>query len=379
MQRKVFSLAAGALLTLGAVLAAPARAAAPTLGAYYLAVGDGYAQGYLTVGLPADPQCNASDAPGYVCIFYRYLKQVRPALQVQNFGEEGADSCELVGAGHRCYSSVLTANPVDAAVQFIQAHPGQVSPISVSLGGSDLLPLLQTGLADPVGTAAQLPKVLGRLQSNVDAILGRLRSAAGSQAQIIVTTQVNPLDGVPSPPLPAGIPELGANAIDAVNQAITAGAAGHDVVLADVAAAFHSYPSGPASLTWVATSLASGDASKLNPYPTAEGYRLMADTIIKASDYLVPLTVTATLGSKAVVAGRSEKVKGRTTLESSLQATIQYPSKRKSTYSVPTSASGSYAMSFKVGKTRGRGWVTMCATDLSNRTKCSSKLAFTVR
>jgi hypothetical protein len=367
-----------AILGVQLISASPGRAATPTVGSFYVAVGDGYAQGYLTNGLPADPQCKAPDAPGYVCIFYRYLRQLSPSLQVQNFGEEGADSCELSGAGHRCYASATVANPIDAAVQFVQAHPGQVSPITVSFGGSDLLPLLQTGLSDPVGTAAQLSKVLSRLQANVDGVLGRLRAAAGPQAVIIMTTQINPLDGVPSPPLPAGIPELGANAIAAVNQAITTGAAPHNVIIADAAAAFHAHPGGPASLTWVATSLVSGDASKLNPYPTPDGYRLMADTVIKASGYVVPLTLRATLGSKSVIAGKSEKIKGNTTLETSLQVTIHFPGKLQSTYAVTVGANGSFITSFKVGKTRGRGRVRICATDVTGQKKCTAQLAFTV-
>jgi hypothetical protein len=314
-----------------------------------------------------------------VCIFDRYLRQLNPNLQLQNYGEEGADSCELSGAGHRCYGSAAFANPVDSAVQFIQSHAGQVSPITVSFGGSDLLPLLQTGLSDPVGTAAQLPKVLSRLQADVDTILGRLRAAAGPQAEIIMTSQINPLDGVPSPPLPAGIPELGANAIAAVNRAIANGSAPHNVVIADAAAAFHTFPGGPASLTWVATSLASGDPSKLNPYPTADGYRVLADTVIKSSGYAVPLTLQTMLSKKTAATGKSLKLRGSTTVETSLQGTVQLPKKRQKKLQISPDAAGTFTVSFKVGKARGKGWVKVCATDLSAQTQCSPKLAFTIR
>jgi hypothetical protein len=363
---------------------APARASAtvaasPALGTYLVAVGDGYSQGYLTPDLPADPQCQAPDAPGYVCIFYRYLRQLNPGLQIENYSEEGADSCELSGAGHRCFEPAAVTNPLDGAVGFISQHPGQVSPIVLSVGGSDLLPLLQTGLADPIGTAAQLPVVLNRLETNVGAVLGRLRAAAGPDAEIIVTTQIDPLDGVPSPPLPAGIPELAGNAVSAVNVAITTAAAAHNAIVADAAGAFHAHAGGPASLTWVATSLASGDASKLNPYPTPDGYKVFADTVVKASGYVVPLVITAALSSKTVSIGKSDKVRGKATLEASLRVTVRVPNGKQTAGVAAPGASGDYAVSFKVGKTRGRGWVKVCATDLGGDSKCSAKLTYTVR
>jgi hypothetical protein len=221
--------------------------------------------------------------------------------------------------------------------------------------------------------------VLNRLETNVGTVLGRLRAAAGPDAEIIVTTQIDPLDGVPSPPLPAGIPELAGNAVSAVNMGIVMAAAAHNAIVADAAAAFHARAGGPASLTWVATSLASGDASKLNPYPTLDGYKVFADTVIRASGYVVPLVITAALSSKTVAAGKSEKVKGKTTLETSLKVTVRVADGKQSTRLVEPGASGDYAVSFKVGKTRGRGWVKVCATDLGGHSKCSAKLAYTVR
>jgi hypothetical protein len=164
-----------------------------------------------------------------------------------------------------------------------------------------------------------------------------------------------------------------------VNVAITTAASSQKAIVADAAGAFHAHPRGPASLTWVATSLASGDASKLNPYPTPDGYKVFGDTVIKASGYVVPLAITAALSSKTVSAGKSEKVKGKTTVESSLKVTVRVADAKQTTRLAAPGASGDYAVSFKVGKTRGRGWVKVCATDLDGHSKCSAKLTFTVR
>jgi hypothetical protein len=359
--------------------AAPVLASPPQLGDYYVALGDGYALGYLTADLPADPQCEARDAPGYVCVVYRYLKQANPGLQIRNYGEQNADSCELAGGGHRCFDMTSVSNPVDGAVAFIQQHPGEVNPITLSLGGSDLLPLLPQALTDPVGTAGQLPAVLTRFQANLNSILARLRVAAGPNAELIVTTQVNPLDGIPSPPLPSGIPDLATNAIAALNTAAKAAAMQNGAIVADAADAFHTYPGGPTPLTWAATSLASGDPSKVNPYPTPDGYKVLARTIIKVSGYVVPLAISAKLRSKTIGAGQAEKVKGKTSVGASITATVRFPNKKQMAVTTSPDNQGKYALSFKVGKTRGTGWVKVCASDITGQSKCSGKLAYMVK
>lgn len=360
---------------------APTRgeASTPRLGGYYVALGDGYALGYLTADLPPDPQCQAPDAPGYVCVFYRYLTQLNGSLQLRNYGEQNADSCELSGAGHRCFDPKSVSNPLDGAIAFIQEHPGEVSPITLSLGGSDLLPLLPQALTDPVGTAAQLPAVLTRFQANLSAILGRIRAAAGPDAEIIVTTQVNPLDGIPSPPLPSGIPDLATNAIGALNSAAKTAAVQSGAIVADAADAFHTNPGGPAPLTWAATSLASGDPTKVNPYPTPDGYTVLARTIIKASGYVVPLRLTAKLGNKTIGAGRVEKVKGSTSAGASILVTVRLPGAKRKGLTSSANGQGQYSVSFKVGRTHGSGWVKLCASDITGQSKCSGRLAYTVK
>lgn len=379
MSPRVLLLSLLILLAVPVVPGTTARADSPKLGSYYLAIGDSYSLGALTPDIMPDANCSASDAPSFACIFFRYLKQINPGLQIQNFSEAGVDSCELAGAGHRCFSTTPMANPLDAAVQFISAHQGEVSPITVTFGGGDLLPLLPQALTDPTGTAARLPGVLTRYRTNLDTVLSRLRTAAGPDAEIIVTTQINPLGGIGSPPLPAGVPDLAQRALDSLDGIMKSEAPKYNAVIADVEAAFDSNPGGAALLTFVPTSLVSGDPAKINPYPTPDGYKVFADTVIKASGYIVPLTLKAKLGSKSVHPGKSEKLKGTTSAGATLKITVKLPKKKTKSINKTAGTDGAYAASFNVGKTSGKGTVKVCASDANGQSKCSSKLTFAVK
>jgi lysophospholipase L1-like esterase len=111
-----------------------------------------------------------------------------------------ADSCQLV-QGHRCYDSTPRATHLDAATAFIKAHPGEVSPITVTIGGNDVLALVPAAITNPTSTVARLPAVFRTYRANLDVILSRLRAAAPA-ARIIVTTQPNSLGGIPASFLP---------------------------------------------------------------------------------------------------------------------------------------------------------------------------------
>jgi len=74
-------------LVFGLLPRSAAYASPPKLGTYYLALGDSFAAGYLAPGLPIDSQCQSPTAPGFVCVFYRYLKGINPQLQLDNLGD----------------------------------------------------------------------------------------------------------------------------------------------------------------------------------------------------------------------------------------------------------------------------------------------------
>ena len=358
-------------------LAPQARAATPKLGSYYVAIGDSFSYGYLTPSTPADPQCRATTAPGFVCVFYRYLKRISPGVQLRNFSEPGADSCVLV-QGHRCYDPTPRASELDAALAFIRAHPGGVSPITVTIGGNDLLSLVWAALSDPAGTARRLPGVLTNYRSNLDTILSRLRGAA-PDAQIIVTTQPNSLGGLGTPPLPPGFPALAKNALGALNSVIKQEAPKYRAVVADSAAAFNANPGGAVALTYVPISALSGDPFQINIHPTAEGYAVYARAVIAASGYTLPLMLSVRLAKAVVAPGSKNSVAGLTSPLASVRIRVDLPLGHHRTALTRADGTGAFSRAFRVGRYAGTATVRVCATDSAGQKVCKAKAQFAIR
>src|SRR5947209_8688733 len=248
--------------------------AAPTPGSYYVALGDSLGYGYSNDQTPLDPQCASSTAIGYVCVFYRYLKSLNPAIQVMNLSVPGADSCDMLygypGPANQCTHKPTTGNApsqVDAAVALLKAHPGQVNPITIDIGGDDVLPLLPQGVADPTGTAAKLPGVFQAFQANLDKSLSEIK-AADPKVTVILVTQYNPMAGLPADQLPQGFGALAQNTIDSLNTIIKAEAQKYGYPVADVATAFAAQPGKGTPLTNVPQTLAGGLAN-VNIHPLA--------------------------------------------------------------------------------------------------------------
>lgn len=371
------------LLTLAA-FGLPGRtfASPPMPGSYYLALGDSLGVGFETDTIPTDPTCQSPTAPGYVCIFYRYLKRINPQIQLNNLSISGADSCNLIhgyGNGSPCTRVPQHPDPqLAAAVQFLQAHPGQVSPITIEIGGNDLLPLLPAALQDPVGTAAKLPSVMKNYQANLDLALSTLRAAAPN-AEIILATQYNPLGGIPSPPLPAGLATLAQTTVTSMNGIIKQEAQKNNVLIADVASAFDAIPGGAAALTYTPATLASGNPSAINIHPTAAGYNVYGQTVIEASGYHLPLTLAAHLAKKRVVRGKSQKVAGTTAASASVSIKVWLPQRKARTLSTTAAPDGTFTKSFKVGKVAGKGVVQVCVKDAAGQSMCGGKLTYSIR
>jgi lysophospholipase L1-like esterase len=75
---------------------------------------------------------------------------------------------------------------MDAAVAFLRAHPGEVSPVTITLWGNDVREIVYgCGFdLDCIQTGASA--MIARLASNLDMILQRLRAAAPN-AEVIIT------------------------------------------------------------------------------------------------------------------------------------------------------------------------------------------------
>jgi lysophospholipase L1-like esterase len=248
--------------------AAPEPVYQPPLG-YYLALGDSIAYGIQPARVK--PGARPSDFTGYVDVFAARLRALAPGLEVVNYGCPGESTvtfargrCPARADGVELHDAYRGAQ-LKAALSFLRAHPGQVSPITLTLWGNDLFPLSAKG--------TRAPGAIASFASRLGGILKRLRAAA-PDAEIIVTGAWNPE------------PDRFARAAPlyrALDAAIERAATESGARVADMFAAFN----GPGTvraqkrrlcaLTFIC---AHGD-----PHPNDAGYRAMADAFLAASDY----------------------------------------------------------------------------------------------
>jgi lysophospholipase L1-like esterase len=174
--------------------AEPASATAPKFNppkTYYLALGDSITYGYQHSKVV--PGFTPGDfGTGYVDVFAARLRSIEPTIQIVNYGCPGESSTTFIGGG--C-PAVLTGFPLhdpfsgsqlEAALAFLRAHPGEVSPITITLWANDVRELLETCGPDLSCIQSRAPATIDRLASNLDSILRRLRAVAPS-TEIVVT------------------------------------------------------------------------------------------------------------------------------------------------------------------------------------------------
>src|SRR4051812_20016145 len=111
--------------------------------AYYLALGDSIAYGIqpakVNAGLPP-----SGFRTGYVDVFAARLRALAPRLRVVNYGCPGESARTFVAGGcpwlgeHRRLHDAFKGSQLAAALGFLRAHRGQVSPITLTLWGNDL-------------------------------------------------------------------------------------------------------------------------------------------------------------------------------------------------------------------------------------------------
>jgi lysophospholipase L1-like esterase len=176
----------------------PASATSPQFNPpkqFYLSLGDSVAFGYQNdkffselVGGTFSP----SNFPGYSYPFGADMQQLRPGLHVADFGCPGETTvsymgtCAFQAAGLALHDGYSGESQMQAALNFLRAHHGQVSPITISLGANDVQSCLPA--ADPTCIATEIATV----GTNMTTILGALRAAAPN-AEIIALQYYNPL------------------------------------------------------------------------------------------------------------------------------------------------------------------------------------------
>ena len=185
-------------LTAGAATAAtaspPPRLAPPK--SYYLALGDSIAYGFQTskalAGLPPE-----AFNTGYADLFAARLAHLRPWIATVNYSCPGESTtsflmpCIWKTSGHALHND-YPGSQLAAALAFLAAHRGKVSPITLSLNGNDANDFLQTcPPADLACLQAGAPAAIAAYQTRLTSILRQLRAAAPG-AEIIVVGAYDP-------------------------------------------------------------------------------------------------------------------------------------------------------------------------------------------
>lgn len=279
MSRLIFACALGCLSVAAPLaLAGTARPDRASPQSYYLALGDSIAYGFqpqkVSAGLPP-----TAFNTGYVDRFAARLRALAPKIQVVNYGCPGESTKTFIAGGcpgryavkglHDDYQGAQRK----AALAFLRAHRGQVSPITLTLWINDLGDILVACKASLRCAQTRAPRAIG---SGLSSILRRLHAAA-PKATIIVTGTWNPTpnDLRLTDPL-----------YRSLNATIARVASSAKARFANTFPAFNP-AGGPkrerariCALTFACSSKYLGD-----PHPTDAGYRAMARKVWVASGY----------------------------------------------------------------------------------------------
>lgn len=220
-RRLLSALLALALAAVAPLLAAPARAALPAAyapvgpGDVYLALGDSLATG-------DEAPANNDGRPGYPDYLHTILSSTRP-ISYTNLGVSGETSTSMRAAGGQ----------LDRALAFIAAEGAagrRVSPVTLSIGGNDMV-----GVILP-GSTTTLTNAITLFRSNFEQTLDQLTAALTTQGRrtgdLVVLRYYNPYPALAtSSPLPLNAdPDLD---VPKFNQVIAEVAAARGVAVAD--------------------------------------------------------------------------------------------------------------------------------------------------
>jgi lysophospholipase L1-like esterase len=264
--RYVFGAATISLIAVTVAMAVPGTAAVGGQDApqrYYLALGDS-----ITYGIqPGRGRQPPTSDKGYVDLFAARLRTLSPKIRLVNYGCPGESSvtftrggCPWLAEGQKLHDPFRGAQ-LKAALSFLRAHKGQVSPITLTLWGNDLAPLSAKGKG--------APKAIASFASRLDSILAQLRKAAPT-AEIIVTGAWNP---------EVDRPKLTEPLYRSLDAAIARTSVASRARVAKMYQVFN--PPGNIRRVCVLSHI----CSKGDPHPNDAGYRAMADVFFSASGY----------------------------------------------------------------------------------------------
>lgn len=157
---------------------------------YYLALGDSLTYGIQPDKVDAGVKPSGFDT-GFVNVFIRRLRKLAPKLRLVNYGCPGESTATFVAggcpwiAGGRALHDAFHGAQLNAAITFLRAHPTEVSPITINLGGNDVQAFSDACKGSFTCARARAPRALRQLATRLGSILHRLRAAA-PKANIIV-------------------------------------------------------------------------------------------------------------------------------------------------------------------------------------------------
>lgn len=271
-------------LAIPAVLALPGAARSGTVQrpvyeppqSYYLALGDSITYGFQpTKAKPGAPP--SAFNTGFVDVFAARLRKLSPKIQVVNYGCPGESTVTFTRGGCPAFKDgielhdAFRGRQLKAAVSFLRAHPGEVSPITLTLYGNDWLPLLlDTCKGDVACVRKRGPSAITSFGSRLQSIVQRLRAEAPT-AEIIVTGAWNPD--------PEQLGQL-KPIYRSLETSIARAASASHARVAKMLPVFNPPATGQARLCALTFICSKGD-----PHPTDAGYRAMADAHMAASGY----------------------------------------------------------------------------------------------
>ena len=162
----VIAVAASMLWRAAPVDAAPSAS-------YYLSVGDSLAQGSQPIGGPHTNSAAVGYAQGYADQLFKLARDGgQDRLRLVKLGCGGESTASMIENSRCAYG---TGSQLGDAIQFLDAHPGEVAFITINLGANDIF--VDCG-GDP---SCFIPQIA----TNLPFILGTLRDHAGPGVPIV--------------------------------------------------------------------------------------------------------------------------------------------------------------------------------------------------
>lgn len=255
------------LLLTGVPVALAASSAQPSslirLKQHYLALGDSLAFGY---------QPNGDYTHGYVNDFFNQDLKEDGVQDFTNLGCPGETSTTFINGGICPYSPF--PSQLNAALAFLQAHPRQVSPVTLNLGANDTLRDI-----DPTTctiNTTQFQADLATLNTNVtQTILPRLKAALTVKGkvtgQIVMLNYYDPYQNI----CPNSVPFL-----QLLNKSLKNDVQGFGTIV-NVFKAFggDTVPNpNICAYTWMCS-------SPPNIHPTNKGYQVISNALDEHTEY----------------------------------------------------------------------------------------------